>query len=55
MNPKYSLGIVFKKICHSGLNIFLDYDGIGIDFPDLFLNIVERSWRISQDLFSVIQ
>jgi hypothetical protein len=54
MNLKYFLGIVFKKICHSGLDIFLDYDGIVIDRPDL-CNIVERDWMISCDISSAIK
>jgi hypothetical protein len=55
MNPKYFLGVVFKKIFHSGLEILLDYDGIVIHHPGLFCDTAERDWRISRDLSSVVQ
>jgi hypothetical protein len=55
MYPQYFLGIVFEKIGHSCLEILLDYDGIVIHRPDLFRDTLERDWRISCDLSSIIQ
>jgi hypothetical protein len=55
MYPKYFLGIVFEKIRHSGLEIFLDYDGIVIYRPHLFCDTLEIDGRITRDLSSGIQ
>jgi hypothetical protein len=42
MYPKYFLGIVFKKIRYSGLEIFLDYDGIVIYRPHLSIKLLRE-------------
>jgi hypothetical protein len=50
MHPKYFLGIVFEKNRYSGLEIFLDYDGIVIYLPRLFCYTFERDGWISCNL-----
>jgi hypothetical protein len=55
MYPKCFLGIDFEKIRYSGLEIFLDYDGIFIYRPHLFCYTFQRDGWISSDPYSGIQ
>jgi hypothetical protein len=55
MYPKYFLRIVFEEIRHSGLDIFLDYDGIVIYRPHLLCYTLEKDGWITRDISSGIQ
>ena len=55
MYTKNFLGVVFEEICHSGLEILLDNDGIVIHPPNFFRDTAKRDWRISRDISSVFQ
>jgi hypothetical protein len=54
-NSKHLLGIVFKEVSDSGLEVFLNDNGIIINNCYLLSNTVQSKWRLSGNNPSFVQ